>query len=166
MFLKQKVLGFIFFIIFMSFTVVNAYSLDVPDFSIAESEDTLFSAYETVLDAERVGANVSVLLQNLTVASTYLSNANIFYRLGDFDHANNFADICHEIAMDVMKKAVVLQNEAGSFHETKFRATVFLSVVGVLFVIVLGYVSWRVFKGRYYRQVLGSKPEVVVYDES
>ena len=166
MFLKQKILGAMFFIIFMSFTVVNVYSLDVNDFSIAESEDILFSAYETVLDAERVGANVSVLLQNLTVASIYLSNANNLYRLGDFDHAKSFADISHEIALDVMNEALVLQNEAGNLHETNFRATVFLSVVGVLFVVVLAYVSWPVFKGRYYRQVLGSKPEVVVYDES
>lgn len=43
-------------------------------FPLLTQEDVLVSAYETVLDVERVSVNVSVLLQNLNVASNYLAD--------------------------------------------------------------------------------------------
>ena len=134
-------------------------------FPLLNQRMSYFHAYETVLDAERVSANVSVLLQDLNVASNYLADANIFYRLGDFDNASNFSNLCYEIATRVEKEALELQNEAVRLNEANFEATVFLSFVGVLFVVIFGFLSWRIFKSRYYRQVLGSKPEVVA-DES
>ena len=61
---------------------------------LAEAEETVFSAYDVVLEAEDAGANVSDLLVRLNVASDFLTEAYTWYRLQNFENSSYFAGLC------------------------------------------------------------------------
>lgn len=143
----------------------NAWSEDVASSAISQAEQVLASAYEAVLEAEQAGANVSGLLANLTVAGEYLASAHIWHRLGDYDNATLFANLCYEIGEGVKGEADELRVEAYGARVRGFWLTMTGSLVGVVAVVFGSFWGWRVFKRRYYRRVLGMKPEVAK-DES
>jgi len=140
---------------------VSASSEDVATLSITQAEETLASAFEAVLDAEMAGANVSGLFGRLNIAGEYLSEAYVWYRSGDSENASRFAGLCYDVVEDLKSEAVELRDETKRLGDAEFVVTIFGSVVGMIVVVVSGYVVWRVFKRRYRRQVLGLRPEVV-----
>lgn len=139
---------------------VSASSEDVAILSITQAEESLASAFEAVLDAEMAGANVSGLLGRLNVGGEYLAEAYAYVRLGDSENAGRFAGLCVEAVDDVESEAVGLRDEAVRLGEADFGVKFFGSVVGVVVVVVAGFVVWRVFRRRYHEKVLGLRPEV------
>jgi len=129
--------------------------------AVYRAEVAVVSAYEAVLDAEEVGADVSGLLAELNVAGGYLAEAHVWFGLWDFDNATRFADLCYYSVEDVRSKAVELKNEAHSLWVTDSVVRMVWSLIGVVVVVFLGFVVWRVFKRRYHRRILGLRPEVV-----
>jgi len=129
--------------------------------AVYRAEVAVVSAYEAVLDAEEVGADVSGLLAKLNVAGGYLASANVWFGLGDFENATRFADLCYYSVEDVRSKAVELRNEAYGLWANDLVVKMIGSIVGVVVVVFLGFVVWRVFKRRYCRRVLRLRPEVV-----
>ena len=140
---------------------VSASSEDVATLSITQAEETLASAFEAVLDAEMAGANVSGLLGRLNLGGEYLAEAYVWYRLEVSENASRFADLCFEVVGDVRGEAVELRDEAKSLGEADFVVKMVGSAVGVIVVVVVGFVVWRGFRRRYCRRVLGLRPEVV-----
>ncbi len=134
---------------------------DVAVSAVDRAEAAVASAYEAVLDAEEAGADVSGLLVRLNVAGGYLAEAHVWFGLGDFDEAVRFADLCYDAVEDVSGEAFELRNEAHGLWATDFVVRMVGSMVGVVVVVFLGFVVWRVFKRRYRRRVLGLRPEVV-----
>jgi hypothetical protein len=61
----------------------------------------------------------------------------------------------------VGSEAFELRDEAKRLGETDFVVKTFGSVGGVIAVVFLGFVVWRVFRQRYCSRVLRLKPEVV-----
>jgi len=149
------------FILPVSILGVSASSEDVATLSITQAEETLSSAYEDVLEAEQAGANVSGLLVRLNLGGEYLAEAYVWYRLGVSENASRFADLCFEVVGDVRGEAFELRDEAKRLEEADFVVKMFGSVGGVIVVVVVGFVVWRVFRRRYCRRVLGLRPEVV-----
>ena len=150
----------LFLMLPVSIILVNASSDDTVTVSLAEAEESLASAYETALEAEPNGANISSLFGRLNLGAEYLSEAHVWYRLGDSENATHFAGLCTEIAGDVISDAVELRDEAKRLEDANFFVTLFGSVVGVIVVVVLCSAVWLVFKRRYHRRVLGLMPEV------
>ncbi len=134
---------------------------DVAVSAVDRAEAAVASAYEAVLDAEEAGADVSGLLVRLNVAGGYLAEAHVWFGLGDFDEAVRLADLCYDVVVDVSGEAFVLRSEAHGLWATDFVVKMVGSMVGVVVVVFLGFVVWRVFKRRYSRRVLGLRPEVV-----
>lgn len=128
---------------------------------LTKAEEVSASAYEAILEAEQAGANVSSLLDRLNLAGAYLAEASVWYRLGDSENASRFADLCNDIVEDVRREALELRDEAKSLEATDFVVTIIGSSVGVIIVVAVCSVVWRVFKRNHYRKVLGLKPEVV-----
>jgi len=133
--------------------------------SIEKAEDALVSAFQDVLKAERVGANVSALLAQLNDAGELLAEARIAYRLGDFDEAVLSANLCSEIGEGVRDEADELRVEAYGLLVFGSWLAMAGSIVGVVAVGFGSFWGWRVFKRHYVRRVLGMKPEVAK-DES
>nr|NIR87761.1 hypothetical protein [Candidatus Bathyarchaeota archaeon] len=71
---------------------VDASSEDDAAWAIIKAEDSVASGYDAVLEAEEAGANVSGLLARLNEAAMLLAEAEIAFRLGDFDEAVVSAD--------------------------------------------------------------------------
>ncbi len=118
---------------------VSASSEDVATLSITQAEETLASAFEAVLDAEEAGANVSGLLGRLNFGGEYLAEAHVWYRLGVFENASRFADLCFEVVGDVGGEAVGLRDEAERLGEADFVVKMFGSVGGVIVVVFFGF---------------------------
>lgn len=134
---------------------------DVAVSAVDRAEAEVASAYEAVLDAEEAGADVSGLLAELNVAGEYLAEAHVWFGLGDFDNATRLADLCYDGVVDVSGEAFDLRSEAHALRVTDSVVRMTGSMVGVVVVVFLGFVVWRVFKRRYSRRVLEMRPEVV-----
>ena len=133
--------------------------------AVAGAEADVGSAYEAVLEAEQVGADVSALLVRLNDAGESLAEAEVAYRLGDFDESVRLADICSGISEEVTSEAYELRNSAGNENVQRMWFTMIGSVSGVTLVVLGSLWFWRFFKHRYLRRVLRMKPEVAK-DES
>jgi len=142
-----------------------ALSEDVAASAIEEAEGVMASSYRAVLEAEGAGANVSGLLARMNEAGELLAQAQVSYRLGDFDGAARSADLCGEIGEGVMVEALGLRDLAVLEAGQRFRWTMMGSMLGVVIVVGASFLGWRIFKLRYCRRVLGMKPEVAK-DES
>jgi hypothetical protein len=153
-----------FVLLVLSVFVPGALGVDGEDVAVSavdRAEVAAASAYEAVLDAEEAGVDVSGLLAELNVAGRYLAQAHVWLGLGDFDEATRFADLCYDVVVDVRKEAYGLQNEDHGSWVTDSVVRMTGSIVGVVVVVFLGFVVWRVFKRRYRRRVLGLRPEVL-----
>ena len=134
---------------------------EIAIISISEADYSMIQAHEAVLDAEEAGADVSALLDRLNVAGEYLAEAHVCYRLGDLENATRFAGLCFDIVEGAKSEAVELKNEKHGLLVASLFVRIVGSYVGVMVVVLLGYVIWLVFKRRYQRRVLGLKPEVI-----
>ena len=118
-------------------------------------------AFNAVLDAEKVGANVTSLLTQLNDANNQLAQAENAYRTGDITAASNKADAALSIALKVTKAAQNTQESTKVSIQTADNSTLAFSVGGaVVFVIVLILV-WLWFKQRYTNSLSDKRPEVI-----
>jgi len=132
---------------------------------LADAEGVVASAYQAVLEAEEAGANVSSLLVRLNEAGKFLVQGRDAYKVGDFDDAVLFANSSSSIGAEVKDEANESENLAISENLQRASLSTVESIVGVTLVVLASFLAWNVFKKRYYRWVLGKKPEVCV-DES
>jgi len=156
--------AFLLFLLPFPILLVSASSEDVVTLALTEAEEALASTHEAVLEAEQAGANVSALLDKSNLASEYLAEAYVWYRLGVFENANRFAGLCSDVIGGVRSEAFELRDEAKRLSEADFVVNIIRSVVGVSVVLVSCSIAWLVFRRRYHKRV-GLKSEVV-YDES
>jgi hypothetical protein len=151
---------FLFSLFSFSFPWVIATNGVEAILEIAEAEKDLGLTYDAVLEAEEAGANVTSLLDLLNVAEDFLAEAYVFVRLGDSEGAVRLAGFCVEIVDDVGVEAVSLREEATRSRREVVLVNLFSSVAGVVIVVVVGFLLWGFFKGRYYEKVLKMKPEL------
>jgi hypothetical protein len=149
----------------LSFPLITAYANDQTLLSVTQAEDGLVSAYKVVLDAEKDGANVTGLLDTLNLGGEYLAKAYIWIHLGDLSQADHFAGLCVEIVDNVSNEALFLRDEAEALRKSDAFFRSVGSVLGLVVVLIGGFVVWRVFKRRYITGIQELKPEVAV-DES
>lgn len=128
--------------------------------ALAESEAAVVSAYQAVANAGAAGANVSGLLVRLNEAGELLAEAQVDSRLGKLDQAVYLADLCRETFVSVQGQADELWAQSYGSNLIRVWGTVFGSLAGVLLIVLGGFLSWRSFKRRYYKQALRMRPEV------
>ncbi len=117
-------------------------------------------AFNAVLDAERAGANVTVLLNQLNTIADSLAQAEIAYRNGDAAAAEKIADSTFTIVLEVKSNAVSAENAAIATHQNGLWASVVVSTIGAVGLVVLLFSVWRLLKQRYVKNFLDAKPEV------
>ena len=133
--------------------------------AISKAENGLASAYEAVLEAENVEANVSGLLVRLNEAGSFLADAEMCYRIENFSGAVYFAGLASVSLSGLEGEAVELANFAGVDRGQKLSWTVAGSFFGVFLVVFAGFLGWGFVRERYVRKVLKMKPEVSKVDE-
>lgn len=144
----------LFFVLAFSASIFMSEALalnseDTAITSIERAENALVSAYEAVLEAEEVGASVLGLLAELNEAGEFLAEANMNYRLEDFDEAARFADLGRDVGEGVESEAYELKNLAWSDGVQRMWLTMIGSVVGVISVVLGSFWVWRFLKRRY-----------------
>ena len=128
--------------------------------AISEADQSLAQAYNAVLEAERVGADVSGLLVKLNDAVGLLSEARKSFELGSFDEAVRFAQLSIEGGRGVVSGAESLEVDANSANVTRFWWFLVGSVLGLPIVVLASFVGYRYFKRLYYRRLLKMRPRV------
>lgn len=156
---------FLFFLLSVYVPLVEGSGESVVADGLHNAEEVMTLSYESVLEAEKAGANVSGLLSRLNLGGEYLAEAYVLYRLGDFDNADRYAGLCVEVVGDMRSEAIGLRQEAYGWWLLDFFVRLILSIFGIIVISVLGFVLWRVFRRRYVKGVFRLKPEVVA-DES
>ena len=131
--------------------LVNAQSENTASRAITEAEQALVSAHEAIVEADIAGANVSSLLDKTSSASDYLAEANIWYRLGDFEKASQFAGLSSNAIESVRAEAFEAKDAAEKQIEDANTAEIRLSIAGLVIVLVSCPVAWFVFKRIYQR---------------
>jgi hypothetical protein len=129
--------------------------------SIEMANSSINQAFTNVLAAEATGGNVTDLLTRLNGAGELLVEAERANQSGNLEDVNSKADNAVLIANQVKSDAATLTVNSQNNSANRFLLTATFSTVAIaLLLIALSYV-WRRTRRRYYRKLLGSKPEVV-----
>ena len=118
-------------------------------------------AFIVVLDAESAGANVTDLLVQLNYAEGVLAQAEISYRIGDFNKAAVQADNVLPIAQQVTIAAQNAKQTALDSGQITFWSSIVSTVVGAFVFVLVLFLVWGWFKRRYFKSLSDAKPEVV-----
>ncbi len=133
---------------FVSVTVAQSGE-DEAALALADAEGEVILAYQTVLEAEEAGANVSGLLVRLNESGVFLARARMVFRLGDFDETISFAASSGSIGIEVQVEAVGLKNSALSEGIQRKMFTMTASVLGIALIALGSFWVWRLLKKRY-----------------
>jgi hypothetical protein len=128
--------------------------------AIGQAESDLGSAYVGVVEAEGAGADVSVLLSKLSSAGDFLSEAYSAFRVGDYGSASALAGECSSAVEGVVGDAASLKMDAERARGDRLLLTVVVSSVGLILLVVFGFLGWRSLKGRYFKRTVDMKFQV------
>ena len=128
--------------------------------AISQAEMDLGSAYTSIVEAEGAGADVSVLLSKLNTAGVFLSEAYSEYRSADYENAGSLALECIHAVDGISDDAVRLKADSERARSDVLTLSAALSGVGLVLLLVFGFLGWRFLKRWYFRQVLKKKPQV------
>jgi len=149
--LKFSLVLVMFLILASEFLMVAAFaavSEDVAVSALRDAKGVVVSAYQTVLEAEEAGANVSGLLARLNEAVGVLSLARKAYAVGDFEETAFLADSSRDIGSEVEHEAVMLKNQALSEGLQRMVFSVIASVVSVVLIAAGSFWFWQFLKKR------------------
>jgi len=117
--------------------------------ALDDAESAVVSAYQAVLKADEVGANVSGLLFQLNEAGELLTRAHVAYGLADFDSALELADLCQERLIGFVADADAVTEAAVRERSFDFLVNVIGSIVGSVGVVCGGLFVWFYLDRRY-----------------
>jgi hypothetical protein len=142
--------------------VPACFAIDAVEASgaIDQAECDLGSAFAMVAEAEGAGADVSVLLNKLGSASDSLSEAYAAFRTGDYENASLLANECSHAVEGITGDAGRLKVDAERNRNDNLLLTVTELGVGLVLLLVLGFLGWRFLKRWYFRRVLDMTPQV------
>jgi hypothetical protein len=117
-------------------------------------------AFNSVLEAEKAGGNVTQLLARLNTAGSLLADAQNAYNSGNPANVTSTVENVLQIANEVNSDAVNLRNARFVESQNSFWLTLTFSIVGaVVFSVSLLFI-WRRFKRSFIKKLLSMKPEV------
>jgi hypothetical protein len=137
---------------------------DQAEMKLQAASVAIEQAFNAVLDAENVGANVTILYVQLNNATWVLAQAQNSYRTGNSSTAIIQADSVLPIALKVINTAQEVKTNTLVSVQNTFWFTFTLTVIGaILFVLVL-FLLWRWFKRIYINRLTEAKPKVKIYE--
>ncbi len=125
------------------------------------TNDALKQAFNSVLNAEKAGADISELLVKLNIAGEFLSEAQNKYNSGNLENVTSILKNVHQIADQVNADAVILRNESLSNSQINVFFTLIFSIAGSIIFGILLFFVWRKLKHAHLRKQLHMKPKVI-----
>jgi hypothetical protein len=129
--------------------------------SIDNAISAIDQAFNNVLTAEQLGANVTVLLSRLNTAGQLLSQAKNYYNSGNIAAVAENSQNAYSIANQVNNQALALQTSAANQSNNNFILTIALSSVGAIVFVLVLLLIWRRIKSSHFKKLLDSKIEGV-----
>jgi hypothetical protein len=150
-----------FFVVLGVCLVHDVFGVSYQDAAgqVADADQALRSAFDSVVGAEQQGANVSLLLSRLDGAGSDLNLAEVALAAGNYSEAISYAGVCRSAALSVGADAVALGNDTAVVAANWWMTVVFSVASSVVFVVGL-FSVWRWFRRGYLQKVMGSRPEV------
>lgn len=118
-------------------------------------------AFNSVLGAEKAGANVSGLLDQLNVASAKLAQAENSYRSGDPNKALVQVNSVFQMTQNVTNSARDAQQDALVSGRFTLGFTIAFSVIAASVLILVLFLVWRWVRRGYMKKLPSLKPEVI-----
>lgn len=128
---------------------------------ISEADKALLRAFDEVMEAEKSGANVSVLVSDLNEAGSFLAEANMASSTGNSDKAITMAQQCITLAGNVENEASTLKKSTVAMITPHFVQAVAVSALLALLFLGVFFAAWSWFESYYRKRLLDSKPEVI-----
>lgn len=127
---------------------------------IHAAETASMQAFNSILNAEKAGANVTGLISQLNDAEGILAQAENSYRTGDYSTAATQADSILPLAQQVTLEAQHAKQTAIDSSQNALWSTITLTVTGVLVFVLSLFLVWRRFKRIYIKRLSEAKPEL------
>ncbi len=126
-----------------------------------EANTAIKRAFNAVLDAEKVGANVTQLLAKLNTAGTILADAQNALNSGNTTNIPSNVENAVQIANQVNNDAITLRNDSLVRSQNSLWLTLTFSIVGAIVFGISLFIIWRRFKRSHLKKLLSMKPEVI-----
>jgi hypothetical protein len=130
------------------------------DAKLQQANAALHQAFNAVLEAEKAGANVTSLTNQLNTATELLATAENAYRTDNNDLAISDSDAVFPIAQQVTVDAQTAQETALASAQTSFQYTIITSIVAAIVFVAALFLVWRIFKQSYIKGLYKKNPEV------
>ena len=128
--------------------------------SFEAAQSAILTGFSTALDAERSGADVSLLVQDLTTAQHQLYDVWVFDAVGDTDGAVMAIAQSQLMAQEVTAEAKLLKATALAANQSRFLNSVLVMIVGGAGLSLILLLAWRRFRRGYVRRLRGAVPEL------
>lgn len=113
------------------------------------------------MSAEKAGANVTNLIDELNVANNLLAQADNAYRTGDNSTAANYALPAFEKAEDVNAAAQTAKTTGLASNAFTFWISFGLTVINIVLFALILLLVWRWLKKRYVKSLSNARPQVI-----
>ncbi len=117
-------------------------------------------AFNAVLAAEKAGANITSLVNQLNEANSLLAQAENAYKAGDSTTAAKDVDAVLPIAQQVTTAAQTAKETASTSKQTSFLSTITITAIAAVVFVLALLIVWRLFKRNYIKGLSEAKPEV------
>lgn len=153
----------------MSFLIVSqptaclfaVYGADDVPSEVDQADSAIAEALVAVAEAERAGANVSVLLVRLDDANVLLAEARNALRRGDYGDASLLAGQALGVVEGLLEEAGSLKLAAESDRQGRLVWMASLSGLGLVVLFVVSLLGWRLLRRRHIGQIMVMRPEKV-----
>jgi hypothetical protein len=160
---RHFILSFVFLesmLLFCFIAPIVIAQSDQVNLKIQQADNTIEQAFNAIIDAERSGANITILLNQLNDANGALAKAENYYQSGNLDLAAPEADNAVSIAQQVTIQAENTKQAGMVSSQSIFLLTIGFTVVAILILVLALLFLWRVFKKWYIGNLSQAKPKV------
>jgi hypothetical protein len=128
--------------------------------SIQDANAAVKQAFNSILDAEKAGGNVTQLLARLNTAGEQLAYAENIYQSNSTFGVTPKANSAKQIADEVNMEAITLKDASLTLTRNSFWFIVTFSVGGAIIFGLIVFLAWQRFRRSYIKKMLSMKPEV------
>lgn len=143
--------------------VVNSQST-AEETSIQNANAAINQAFNSVLEAERSGGNVTQLLTRLNSAAEILADAQNSYQTGNTTGVSSKAVYAKRVADLVNTDAIALKDASSTLTSNSFWFIFTFSMGGAIVFGFLMLIVWQRFRRAYIKKMKSMKPDVVYRD--
>jgi len=118
----------------------------------------LITAYEALLQAEDLGANISDSVKSLNSASDLLAQSHNAFRQGRYVESLLYAQTSTQTSNRVYAEAKQLESSAKQQKNNSLLFTATFSSVSLVALLAASWFGWRTMKTRYIKNILDKTP--------